>query len=181
MDGSVHAIPKKEWKKGGVVASQERAMEQIDPRKIRQPEEQTEQGQGPGNIPHCQGLGRTKIDPLIKDIDGQPRYTHDEIRDIIAKQIESDKPKEWSNIEVDKTVDIQELRDGLNTLPANTAGGYDGISYPFLRFWMKHQEQHMVETTNHLIRFGERKWHEARTVLIQKAGKDDYHMAKRRG
>jgi len=57
--------------------------------------------------------GRRSIPP-IKDIDGQPRYTHDEISDIIAKQIESDEPQEWSNIEVDITVDAQELRDGLN-------------------------------------------------------------------
>ena len=121
--------------------------------------------------------GRRSIPP-IKDKDGLPRYTHEEISDIIAEQIESDEPKEWSNIEIDITVDAQELRDGLSRSPGNTAGGHDGISYPFLRFWMKHQEQHMVDTTNHLIRYGEPKWHDARTVLIQKAGKDDYQIAK---
>ena len=121
--------------------------------------------------------GRWSIPP-IKDKNGQPRYTHEEISDIIAKQIKSDEFKEWSNVEVDITVDAQELRTGLNRSPGNTAGWYDGKSYPFLRFWFKHQEQHMVDTTNHLIRYGERKWHEARTVLIQKARKDDYQVAK---
>ena len=121
--------------------------------------------------------GRRSIPP-IKDKNGQMRYCHEEISDIIAEQIESDKPREWSNIEVDITVNALELRKGLDRSPGNTAGGYDGISYPFLRFWMKHQEQHMVDTTNHLIRYGEPKWHEARTVLIQKAGKDDYQVAE---
>jgi len=121
--------------------------------------------------------GRRSIHP-IKEMGGLQRYTHKEISDIIAKLIESNEPKEWSNIEVDIMVDAQELRDGLNRSPNNTAGGYDGISYPFLRFWFKNQEQHMVDTTNHLIRYGEPRWHEARTVLIQKAGKDDYQMAK---
>jgi len=117
--------------------------------------------------------GRRSMPP-IKDKNGQPRYTHEEISDIIAEQIESDEPREWSNVEVDIKVSAQELRNGLNRSPGNTAGGYDGISYSFLRFWFKHQEQHMVDTTNHLIRYGKPKWHEARTVLIQKAGKDDY-------
>jgi len=36
----------------------------------------------------------------------------------------------------------------------------------------------MVETTNHLIRYGEPRRHEARMFLIQKAGKDYYQMAK---
>jgi len=36
----------------------------------------------------------------------------------------------------------------------------------------------MVETTNQLIRYGEPKWDKVRTVLIQKAGKEDYQVAK---
>ena len=121
--------------------------------------------------------GRRSVPP-IKDKDGQPRYKHEEISDIIAKQIESDEPREWSNVEVNITVDAQELRKGLDRSLGNTAGGYDVISYPVLRFWFKQQEKHMVDTMNHLIRYGEPMWHKARTVLIQKAGKDDYQMAK---
>jgi len=36
----------------------------------------------------------------------------------------------------------------------------------------------MVETTNHLIKYGNQEWHEAITVLIEEAGKDDYPIVK---
>jgi len=75
--------------------------------------------------------GRRSIPP-IKDRDGQIKYCHEDISDIIAEQIESDKPREWSNIEVDITVNALELKKGLDRSPGNTAGGYDGIRYPFL-------------------------------------------------
>jgi len=58
---------------------------------------------------------------------------HEEISDIIAEEIESSEPRIWSDIEGDITIDVQELRNGLRRSSGNTAGGYDRISYPFLR------------------------------------------------
>src|SRR5207302_8154978 len=62
--------------------------------------------------------------------------------------------------------------------PSNMASGLCRMSYPFLRFWFRHDKDSFTELMNHAMRHGIRDWHDAECVLIAKASKPRYDVAK---
>ena len=55
--------------------------------------------------------------------------------------------------------------------PGNTATLYDGMSYPFIRFWHHKANASFVGCLKQTVHHGNRDWHQGEVVLIRKADK----------
>jgi len=62
--------------------------------------------------------------------------------------------------------------------PSNTATSYDGMSYPFLRFWFCKARASFIGCIEQAIWHGNKDWYQADVVLIRKAAKPRYNVVK---
>jgi len=121
--------------------------------------------------------GRRAVPPITIP-NGTTLIAHQDISDLIAEQLlPSDKvtmPEEYIDLEVSQ----DELKRGLKSSPTNTAGGIDGMSYPFLRFWYRKDKEGMMKMVNNLVKNDCANWHKAETILIKKGDKARYDVVK---
>jgi len=117
--------------------------------------------------------------PFLTNSQGKRISSHQVMSQTIADQLKlTASPERHSHKTVDITVDSNDVQLGLMTSSRNTAAGIDGVGYPLLRLWFKTNSDHRTRMINGLIKNGYPTWSEAITVLIAKAGKPTYTVAK---
>ena len=122
--------------------------------------------------------GRRAIPPIRKDA-GNREFDHDKISDMIAEQLNlSETAMEIDKTEIDVNLTDEEIKYGINTSPRNTANRIDGISYPFIRFWKRIDNERFNESIRRLTKAGCQDWMKAETVLIRKGDKETYEVVK---
>ena len=70
------------------------------------------------------------------------------------------------------------MDEALRMSPGNTATSYDGMSYPFIRFWHRKANASFVWCLKQAVHHGNRDWHQGKVVLIRKADKLCYDVVK---
>lgn len=121
--------------------------------------------------------GKRSLPPMVNE-NGNIIYKHEEVCEMIAKQLNPIEEAEWTKEEIDICIDENDIRKALKSSPPNTASGIDGMSYPLLRFWNRKEKDSMKETIQHLIKHDDKRWHRAETVLIRKGDKERYDVVK---
>ena len=115
----------------------------------------------------------------LKDDNGTMRHEHGEMGEVIAKQLSSDSVVPYkADIVVNIPLTLEDLSRALHESSGNMASGRDDISYPLLRFWFKHEPEHMMSVVRNLVANGCPQWQCARTVLMTKVDKQSYDVAK---
>jgi len=111
--------------------------------------------------------------------DGTFRTSHEDISDLIAAQLDPVPPSVWvpGDGRVWDTVG-QHVDEALAMSPGNTATSYEGMSYPFIRFWARKARLSFVRCLEDAVRFGNEDWHLGEVVLIRKADKPRYDVVK---
>jgi len=70
-------------------------------------------------------------------------------------------------------VSDEDIENGLQTSPTNTANGINKISYLFLQFWKRKETDSFMKVTRRLINDGCEEWKKAETILIKKETRKD--------
>ena len=128
---------------------------------------------------HIRDLETKRTLPPMDDGEGNIVHEFHGICDLIAQQLDPVEKREErvvENIEIEASMD--ELKEGLETSPRNTASGVDQVSYPMLRFWFRKDPENMLRIANDMLRSDEEEWHTAETVLIPKGDKERYNVVK---
>jgi len=95
--------------------------------------------------------GRRSIPPMIIE-DGTKVFQHEQIRQLIAEQLQPGEEVDFKRDTVDVRMTKEELKFALDTLPRNTAAGIDRMSYPLLRFWHKVDKRGILEGLESIMR-----------------------------
>jgi len=114
----------------------------------------------------------------LTDSDGVKIRSNEGISKIIPKQIASDFPEETCDIRVNIDCSPEDVQTSLDTLPRNNAAGIDDVGYLLLWLWLQLDRLHMTREINRLICDGFDGWTDVIKVLILKAGKWTYDVAK---
>ena len=128
---------------------------------------------------HIRNLDARVVIPALTDDAERLNKTHLEMSHLIAEQLRPGDPVMWVDQPIEFEGDIDKLlSDALTASPTNTSPGMDDISYPFLRFWAKKH----INCLTRLMTYGRphdiEDWHTVHTILIPKADKPAYNIAK---
>jgi len=121
--------------------------------------------------------------PCCVDEAGNRLNTHESMSDEFAKQLFTEVPVQIDSggslhERLDIDISMDDVQFGLHASPSNTAPGHDAIGYLILRMWFQLNKDHITRVLKELINNGYLKWSEAVTVLIPKASKKAYNIAK---
>ena len=122
--------------------------------------------------------GKKTIPPIRKNVRTKA-FDHDKISDMIVAQLNpSETEVEYDKSEIELNITNEEIEYGIKTSPRNTANGIDGMSYPFVRFWQRVDEEIFNNLIRYLARVGCRDRMKAETVLIRKGDEETYEVVK---
>jgi len=112
--------------------------------------------------------------------DGRICFSHYDISQLIAAQLDPVHEPPWvaDNSSIWDTVSGH-LDEAIRMSPSNTASSFDGMSYPFARFWHKKVPDSFAACLKQSLQSGNEDWHSGEVVLIRKANKPRYDMVKR--
>jgi len=114
--------------------------------------------------------------PIMIDGD-RMASTHEDISDLIAKQLKPGEKGEWTPEYIDMG-HCDELALAIRRSPKNTGPGMDDMGYPFVRFWARTDMSSLSRLIQHGLNNDIEDWHKAHTVLIEKADKPRYDIVK---
>jgi len=118
-----------------------------------------------------------RILPVMGNLEGEIRWDHARIGDLIAEQLFPQPAGPWVNERID-IEPVCELGDIPDKGPRNATPGICHIGYPLIRRWYKEDPATVLRLINHGLQYNCEDRHKAEVVLIAKAHKPRYKMVK---